>query len=64
MKEIKEEIEKILMPKLHAQLITEEDMFNVESGYYYYDVLFPVKEKLKFKLVDVITVLPYDIEIM
>ena len=58
MKNIHNELDDALNKLLTNPLNEREDVFNVDWDVYY-DTIFPIKEKIKFKLGEFITALPY-----
>jgi len=63
MKDIKDEMHNILTCLIHHKLNETEDIFNVDWDVYYATV-FLVKEKIKFRLAEFTSALPYNLDTM
>ena len=53
----------VLMHRIHHNLDDSEDIFNVDWDTYY-ATIFVAKEKIKFKLVELASSLPYNLDTM
>jgi hypothetical protein len=63
MKDIRDEMNIVIVNMIHDKMDEAEDIFNVDWDVYYATV-FLVKEKIKFRLAEFASALPYNLDTM
>ena len=63
MKDIRDEMNIVIVNMIHDKMDEAEDTLNVDWNLYYAN-LFLVKEKIKFRLAELSSALPYNLDTM